>query len=147
MDDSLIKENDKKKRYLKRYKKNIALIERLEDKLIDLNNRIYKIKSPSLSAMPKGSQPVELSDLISDKEELIDRIKRLKKKGKRLKAETISIIDELDDVRYAEVLEAFFIDCKTFEDISEDMGYTTRHVIKLYTEAISNISITSLNGQ
>ena len=147
MDDSLIKENDKKKRYLKRYKKNIALIERLEDKLIDLNNRIYKIKSPSLSAMPKGSQVVDLSDLISDKEELIDRIKRLKKKGKRLKAETISIIDELDDVRYAEVLEAFFIDCKTFEDISEDMGYTTRHVIKLYTEAISNISITSLNGQ
>ena len=147
MDDSQLKDLERKKRYLKRYKKNLALIERLENKLADLNERIYKIKSPSFSAMPKGSNPVDLSDLISDKDELEARIKRLRKKGKTLKAETLEIIDELDDVRYAEILESFFIDCKSFEEISEDMGYTTRWIIKVYSEAISKISIKTLNVQ
>lgn len=147
MDDSQIKESERKKRYLKRYKKNLALINRLENKLTDLNERIYKIKSTNFSAMPKGSKPIDLSDLVSDKEELIARIKRLQNRGKILKTETLILIDELEDVRYAEILESFFIDCKSFEDIAEDTGYSTRYVIKIYMKAISNVSIESLNGQ
>ena len=141
MDDLQIKDQERKKRYLKRYKKNLALIYRLENKLDDLNERIYKIKSPNYSAMPKGSKPVEVSDLISDKNELKTRIERLRKKGETLKAETLEIIDDLDDVRYAEICESFFIDCKSLEDIAEDMGYTIRHVTRLYSEAISQMSI------
>jgi DNA-directed RNA polymerase specialized sigma subunit len=141
MDDLQINDHERKKRYLKRYKKNLALIYRLEDKLDDLNERIYKIKSPTLSAMPKGSKPVEISDLISDKNELKARIERLRKKGETLKAEILEIIDDLDDVRYAEICESFFIDCKSLEDISEEMGYTVRHVTRLYSEAISQMSI------
>ena len=147
MDDSKIQDLERKKRYLKRYKKNLALISRLENKLAELNERIYNIRSPSLSAMPKGSKPVELSDLISDKAELEARIKRLRIKGKKLKVETLEIIDDLDDVRYAEILESFFIDCKSFEEISEDMGYTTRWIIKIYSEAISKLTIKAVNRQ
>lgn len=141
MDDSQLKDIERKKRYLKRYRKNIALIERLENKLADLNERIYKIKSPTFSGMPRGSVPVDVADLISDRDELKERIDRLKSKGKSLKVETLEIIDELDDVRYAEILESFLIDCKSLEDISEDMGYTVRHVTRLYSEALSQVSV------
>lgn len=141
MDDSQLKDLERKKRYLKRYKKNLALIERLENKLADLNERIYKIKSPTFSGMPRGSIPVDVADLISDRDELKERIDRLKSKGKTLKVETLEIIDELDDVRYAEILESFLIDCKSLEDISEDMGYTVRHVTRLYSEALSQVSV------
>jgi chromosome segregation ATPase len=141
MDESQLKELERKKRYMKRYKKNKALISRLEKKLADLNDRIYKIKSSSFSAMPKGGNPIDITDLIADKEELLGRISRLKEKGKILKTETLSIIDDLDDVRYAEILESFFVDCKTFEEISDEMGYTTRNIIKIYSEAIVNLSL------
>ena len=147
MDESQNKIREQKKRYLKRYKKNLALIERLENKLADLNDRIYKVKSPSYSAMPKGSTPVELSDLISDKEGLIARIDRLRDKSKKLKVETLNIIDELDDPRHAEILESFFIDCKTFEEIADEIGYTTRHVTRVYSDAISYIIEMSLIRQ
>ena len=144
MDDLQFQELERKKRYLKRYKKNVALVNRLEEKLVDLNERIYKVKSPSFSGMPKGSQPVELSDLISDKEELIARIERLKIKSKNLKAETLEIIDDLDDVRYAEILESFLIDLKSLEDIAEEQGYSVRHIERLYSEAINSVVLMSV---
>ena len=61
-------------------------------------------------------------------------------KGRTYKGEILEKIDELEDPRYAEILEAFFIDLKGFEEIGENMGYTTRHVIRLYSEAIASMS-------
>ena len=50
----------RKKRYMKRYKKNNTLINRLENKLADLDARMYKIKSPNYSDMPRGGTPVTM---------------------------------------------------------------------------------------
>lgn len=138
--EEMIEQREKTKRYLKRYKKNISLINRLEEKLATIDEKIQSLKSPTYSDMPKGGTPVTKEDLISDKLELEARINRLCVKGKRLKQETLEKIDELDDTRYAEVLESFMIDCKSFEDIGEDMGYTERHVKRLYSEAITELS-------
>lgn len=136
-----IQELERKKRYLKRYKKNLALVSRLESKITDLDNKICNLRSPVLSDMPKGGTPLSKEDLLSDKLELEDRVERLKKKGAVYKAEILNIIDELDDTRYAEILESFFIDGKSFEDIAEDNGYTIRHIIRLYSEAIISVSV------
>lgn len=129
----------RKKRYLKRYKKNNALIDRLENKLVDLDARIYKIKSPNYSGMPRGGTPVTLEDLLSEKLETEERINRLSVKSKKLRRETIEKIDESDNPRHAEILELFFVQCMSFDMIAEKTGYTTRHVIRLYTEAINNL--------
>lgn len=136
-----IQELDKKKRYLKRYKKNKALIERLTIKLEDINDRLYKVKSPNYSGMPRGGTPITTADILSDKKDLEDRIARLKIKGRTFKSEILDKIDELDDTRYAEILESFFIECKEFEDIAEEQGYTVRHVIRIYSEAINSMSL------
>ena len=78
-----IKESEiaNKKRYLKKYRKNRALVHRLEDKLARLDDRLYKIKSPNMSGMVGGS-PVSQIDLISDKAELEQRINKLNLRGK-----------------------------------------------------------------
>lgn len=141
MEDLTKTDLDKKKRYLKRYKKNLALIERLEEKLYTLDKRIHGIKSPTWSDVPKGGLPVTTLDLLADKGELENRINRLVAKGKILKSEILDKIDELDDPRYAEVLEAFFIECKDFDAIADESGYTTRHVIRLYSEALAQIKL------
>lgn len=136
MENLEIQEIERKKKFMKRYKKNKALIERLENKLALLEDRITSAKSPNYSGMPRGGTPVTTAELISDKIELEERIRRLKAKGKNLKTEVLDEIDRLDDVRYATVLEGFFIDCKSLEEIADNKGYTVRHVFRLYSEAI-----------
>lgn len=140
MEDQHIQEVEKKKRSLKRYKKNLACIDRLEEKLALLDSRITSIKSPSLSGMPRGGTPVTLADLLSDKDDLEKRIKRLRDKSRKLKNEITEEIDSLEDTRYCEILEAFFIDCIPLEDIAENEGYTVRHTYRLYNEAVSLLS-------
>lgn len=141
MEDLEIQEIKKKKRSLKRYKKNNACIDRLEEKLLLLDERIKSVKSPNYSGMPRGGTPVTVEELISDKIELEERIKRLKGKSKNLKREILEEIDTLEDPRYCEVLESFFIDNKTLKNIAEDEGYTVRHVYRLYSEAIEVLAL------
>lgn len=141
MDDLRLLEHNRKKRYLKRYKRNGILIDRLENKLRALEARIQGVRSPSLSGMPRGGEPVTREDLIADKVDLERRIGRLKAKGEDMRRETLDLIDEIDSARHAEVLESFLIDGFTFEEIAKDMDYTERHVKRLYSEGIDMISL------
>lgn len=142
MSNETLLETEKKKKYLKRYRKNLTLIARLSNKLEELNQRIYTVKAPSLSGMPRGGDPVTLSDLVAEKTDLEDRIVRLTSKGRIIRREILEVIDDLDDVRYAQVLEAFCIEAKSFDEIADETGYNVRHVIRLYSEAIAAIAVT-----
>lgn len=136
-----MEEIEQKKRWLKRYRKNRQLITRLEEKLQKVDERLYKIKSPNFSGEPRGGTPPTQAELISDKMEIQNRINHLNQRGAQIKVEILDKIDELDDVRYAAVLEAYFIDGLTFEEIAEkETGYTVRHVLRLYSEALNNMS-------
>lgn len=139
MTDFEIQEIESKKRYLKRYRKNRALISRLKLKIKNLDDRIRGIRSPGFSDMPRGGTPITKEDLTAEKVDIERRIERLEAKGKIIKKEIVDIIDELEDPRYAEILESFLIDCKDFGDIAEDNGYSTRHVERLYGEAIKAV--------
>lgn len=141
MEEKEIQEIEKKKRSLKRYKKNLACISRLEEKYILLDEKIKSIKSPNYSGMPRGGTPVTVAELLSDKIELEERIKRLQVKGKKLKSDILEEIDTICDSRYCEILEAFFIDGLTLEEIAENEGYTIRHVYRLYSEAVTFLAL------
>lgn len=141
MSDRMIQEPDLKKSYLKRYRKNRELIYRLKNKISKLDERMTTLRSPGLSDMPRGGTPVTFPDLLAERSEIEERIERLELKGRKLKAEILDKIDELEDSRYAEVLESYFVECRDFGDIAEDNGYTIRHVLRLYTEAINAMSV------
>lgn len=130
---------ERKKKFLKRYRRNEACINRLKTKLQVLDEKIKAVKSPNYSGMPRGGVPVTVEDLLSDKLDLENRIERLKAKKSNLKNKILEEIDTLEDDRYVEVLDSFFIECKSFEDIAEDMGYQERHVIRLYSQAIREL--------
>lgn len=141
MEDLEIQEIESKKRSLKRYKKNKALVGRLEEKLALLEDRLTSVRSPKYSDMPRGGTPVTVEELISDKIELEERIERLRTKGRDLRSEILAEIDTLEDTRYAEVLESFFIDGYTLEEIADNEGYTVRHVYRLYSEAVTFLAL------
>ena len=129
------------KKHLRRYKKQMLVIRRLENKLANIDDKIYKIKTVSYSDEPKGGRPVTITDLLSDKIELGERINHLVQKARQLRSETLSEIDMLDDPRYAEVMEQYYIECKTFEDIADSTGYTLRHIMRLQSEALKSMSL------
>lgn len=141
MDDRSLPDFDSKKRNLNRYRRTLSMIERLENKKSVLENRLESISSPRLSDMPKGGVAISNEDLLADKIELEERIERLKDRAKRIRKDILNQIDELDDVRHAEVLESYFIERRSIEEISESLGYDTRHTWRLYTDAISLLSV------
>lgn len=142
MDDLSIQEIEKnKKRFLRRYQKNLACINRLEEKLVLLDERLTAIRTPNLSGMPRGGVPVTIDDLLADKEDLEKRIKKLRQKSRDLKRSVYEAIDSLEDPRYCEILEAHFIDGLSLEDIAEDMGYSERRIYSLYLEAIRRLTV------
>ena len=140
MENQQYQEIERKKRSLKRYKKNIACVDRLEEKLALLDERIKSVKSPNLSGMPRGGTPVTTSELLSDKIDLEKRIERLKAKSKRLRDEILDEIDSLEDPRHCEVLESYFIDRMSIGEIAEEMGYSDRYVYDLYKSAIEDLT-------
>ena len=126
---------------MKRYKKNLACIARLEEKLTLLDDRLTSVKSPSLSGMPRGGTPVTSDDLIADKMELEERIRRLKEKGKAIKKEILNAIDDLSDPRFSGVLEAYFIDDLSFSEIAHDLNYSEKSVIRIYSQGIRALNL------
>lgn len=144
MEEQEIQDIKRKKRYLKRYRKNNECIARLERKIDTLNHKIKSVKSSNFSGMPRGSVPITVEDMIADKADLEDRVKRLKQKRGSLKKQILEEIDSLEDIRYVEVLEGYFIDCLSLEDIADQEGYTVRHTYRLYSEAVE---ILALNRQ
>jgi predicted DNA-binding protein YlxM (UPF0122 family) len=140
MENQDIQEIKKKKRSLKRYRNNLACIGRLEEKLTLLDKRIKSVRSPNYSGMPRGGTPVTIEELLSDKVDLEKRIDRLKVKNRKVKNQILEEIDSLEDSRYCEILEAYFIDCMSMEDIAEEMGYSTRWAYDLYSEAVEELT-------
>ena len=77
-----------------------------------------------------------MPELLSDKEDLENRIARLKSKNAQVKKEILEEIDTLEDAKHIEVLESYFIDGLTIEEIADYIGYTPRHTYRLYDEAL-----------
>ena len=56
-----------KKKWLSRYRNNQIKIDKLSQRLENLEQRITSIKSPNLSVMPRGSVPVTMADMVADR--------------------------------------------------------------------------------
>lgn len=127
---------ERKKRFLKRYRKNQSCIEQLRERIKDLDDRIKTVRSPNYSGMPRGGTPVTSVDLLAEKDELERRLKNRLEKSDNYKREIHDEIDTLDDPTQVDILEKYFIDCMEFEDIADELGYNMRHVTRLYARAI-----------
>ena len=141
MDDNTLTERDTKKRYLKRYRRKLEVIERLEERVRALDSKIESLRSPSLSGMPRGGKAVTSEDMVADKIDLERRINALRLEADKARRKTLDLIDQVDDVRRGEVLEDYFIYGMSFGQIAEEMGYTERHIIRLYGEALDMITL------
>lgn len=142
MEESQRQAITQKKKALKRYRRTAAYLARLENRLEELDARLVAIKSAgNLSDMPRGGGPVVMADLVADKTELENRVAKLRKKAERQKAEILGELDALEDPRCREVLELFFIEGFSMEETAREIGYTLRHVYRLYSKGVEFLAL------
>lgn len=68
------------------------------------------------------------------------RIEAQRRRYQRAKRETEDKIDALENVRQAEILTLYFVDCLSMEEIAARVGFSERHSWRLYSDAIKKIN-------
>lgn len=129
------------KKFLKRYKPYYRQIQRLEERLYQLDDRIESTHSPRITGMPGGGLPRGLSDELAQREELENRINKLLSESKPIKVEILTVLDHLTNPNQANVLELFFINDMDLCAISDNLGYSFRQANRLYKEGILNVIV------
>lgn len=137
-----MKEETKKKKYfLKRYRNYLVRINRLEEKLFQIDNQLIGLKSRQITDMPRGGTPLTKDDLLIKKEETEHRIQNLVDISRVVRMEIIDSLDTIDDYRFSEVLESYFIEGQTLEAIAENKNYSIQHVGYLYGKGLDLVQI------
>lgn len=136
----LVDEFQKNKKFLKRYKPYKRNIDRLEQRLFELDVELENLKSPQLSGMLKGSpQMRDLTKRFDKKTELNNRINKLNEEGQPIKDEILDVIDHLENSHQAEVLELYFIGDIGLIDIANQLSYSFRQASRLYGNGVMAI--------
>lgn len=136
-----------KKDYLKKYTRTINKVSHLNYKLMEIDRSLSSVKSQQISDMPRGGQALSLDDLLIRKEETQSRIDAVSTESISIRREIVKKIDELEDYRHIAVLEAFFIDDMTLDEIAEKEGYSLRHTTRLYSEGLKLLKIESESSE
>lgn len=133
-------QNEKKKEYLRQYRKHSRKIKKIEAEIEEIRS-LKMYPSQSNDGMPKGSNQ---SDLSSYAAELTAKEDELYKKG----VEQVTIykdieqhIKTIDDEDERDVLFYRYIKGKSFWEISQLMDYSEDWIYKLHGRALKKLEI------
>lgn len=133
-------ENEKKKEFLKRYKKAV----RREQDILDEIQRLRADKMfPSVcnDGMPRGSNQTDLSDYIAEIDAAIEDLKEERLEKIKIYREIEMRIRCMKDEDEQEVLRMRYIKGMKWEDIAEKMNYSYSGTLKLHGRALTDIEI------
>ena len=57
------------------------------------------------------------------------------------KAEILKVINEVENTLYRALLVAYYVNCKTWEDVALEMGYAIRHIHRIHGAALQKVKI------
>jgi len=137
-------EMEKKKEYLRSYRKTRAEEKAIRESIEEL--RLNKM-SPSMGAqdgMPKGNGSSDLSGYAARLDELERKLLVKQKKALILMDGITDSIAEMEDATERTLLRLRYICGYTFEKIGQQMGLSTRHVLRIHGKALRNFKM-SLN--
>lgn len=128
------------KEYLKSIRMLDMAIKVKEEELYRL-----KLNIASLSPQTTGERVINssTSDMMSTVDKIVDMQAVINAEIDRLvnlKEEARSKINQLKDTRYVSLLTDYYINCKTWEQVADDMGYDLRWVYRLHGRALQSFS-------
>lgn len=126
--------------YLLRYRWNKKRIRRLAEQIEELRTRKAYPGSPSLDAMPHGSNPSDLSDYAARLDELERRLGEEQVAADRAALEVIETINRLEDETEKSVLTLYYVRGYRWERVCAEMSYTWQHIFRIRNKAIRNLA-------
>ena len=128
------------KEYLKSIRTLDMAIKVKEEELYRL-----KLNIASLSPQTTGERVMNssTSDMMSTVDKIVDMQAVINAEIDRLvdlKEEARTKINQLKDTRYVSLLTDYYINCKTWEQVADDMGYDKRWVYRLHGRALQSFS-------
>lgn len=128
----------------KEYLRAVRTIDRRIDETLErlerMRARLEAGRQSNLSGMPRGGAVdwTATADKVIELEQAYNE--RLRDMC-RMKREAQAAIDRVEDARYRELLELYYIDRYTWEQVATTMGYDVRHVTRLHGEALQAFAI------
>lgn len=114
--------------------------ELLIDALARSKSQLTAARAATLSDMPKGGQPMELSDAIDSHHKLEAKVNKIIARLCREKLEAIEAIFLIEDSILRQVLEMRYMTLMEWDDIREAMGYQEiKSVYNLHGRALKQI--------
>lgn len=126
------------KAYLMRYRKIHTKIDRLKDKLNRLNER-YDLKGVSYSSEPSSSVKKTLDDVLSQKEYLENKLDEMVSESIDIRNEITEKLLDLDNQLEATVLDFYFLEQYSLNDIADELSYSDRQIERLYVDGIMSV--------
>ena len=124
--------------YLMRYRKIHTKIDRLKDKLNRLNER-YDLKGVSYSSEPSSSVKKTLDDVLAQKEYLENKIDEMVSESIDIRNEIAEKLLDLDNQLEATVLDFYFLERYSLNDIADELSYSDRQIERLYVDGIMSV--------
>lgn len=137
----IVTENEKKKEYLKGYKKLCEKLKSLEEQLQSLREVEQSAKIQRLSDMPKAHNQSDLSNIMVKIEAIYTKIIRIRTECLEKKLDIENRIADMDDGIEADILRKRYLELKPWEQICVELNYSWRQIHYLHSKALCNFEI------
>ena len=128
------------KEFLRRARGMDRRIDEATERVMRLRARLETGRMAQISDMPRGgsSDWTDTANALIDLEHTMNAQIREMCKVKRLAMEVIEAVEE---ARYREVLELYYLDGFTWEQVAEQMGYDLRWIYRLHGRALKKVRV------
>lgn len=128
------------KQFLQEARRMDRRIDARQERLDRIRERLQAGRMSALTGMPRGGRSdwAETADRLIDLERRVNATIREMCRWKRRAQEAI---DAIDDARLRDVLEYYYIDGMTWEQVAEAMGYELRNVYYLHGRALQAFTV------
>ena len=137
---AIVRENERKKEYLKGYIYSVRKAQRLKEQIEELRSQ-QMFPSMNYDGMPQGNAHSDLSGYVARLDALISQLEHEQAMAVRQYKEIHDRIHQMQDGAEKEVLIRRYLMGRTWEQIAVEMDYTYRHVTRLHGAALRSFCL------
>ena len=128
------------KEFLRRARSVDRRVDEATERAERIRARLEAGRMSSVTGMPRGGAKdwTETADRLIELEQLVNAKTR---ELVRWKLAAIDAIDQVEEARLREVLELYYIDGYTWEQVAQRMGYDKSWVFRLHGRALQRIEV------
>lgn len=131
---------DEAKQWLNRYRDASMAVKRLESQLAEVRANMDGVRAIQYSDMPKSpSVSGDLSDAVALVTEMEADIATRKAQAITTMREVMEVIEQVESERQRAVLNARYIEQKSWHKIARDIGYELSYVFRIHGMALLSV--------